>query len=173
MYLEGGYQPRRPERRAISPTVTHGAGARAPTPVTREQSNNWRRVVLVVVRVPFLLPGSAVPGVCVCRRGFQHRTTPHTVTASHSSVAGRRTARRAAGGGPRASGLGRRAVRLRRSQLVVAVLGDVAHPRQRLVARLLNDLQVPDLDARHGEIRDLELDADRGPALGLLTGDAR
>ena len=33
-------------------------------------------------------------------------------------------------------------------ELVVAVLGDVAHPRQGLVAGLLNDLEVADLKAR-------------------------
>ena len=43
-----------------------------------------------------------------------------------------------------------------RSQLVVAILCDVPHPRQRLVTRLLDDFEVTDLDARNGEIRDFK-----------------
>ena len=44
--------------------------------------------------------------------------------------------------------------------VVVTVLRDVPHPRERLVPALLHDLEVPDLDAGHGEVRDLELDRD-------------
>mmetsp|Transcript_5388 Transcript_5388/g.14181 ORF Transcript_5388/g.14181 Transcript_5388/m.14181 type:complete len:204 (-) Transcript_5388:988-1599(-) len=53
------------------------------------------------------------------------------------------------------------ASRLCRAQLVVSILGDVAHPRERLVAALLDDLQVAHLDARDGEVGDLKLDRDR------------
>ena len=45
--------------------------------------------------------------------------------------------------------------------VIVTVLGDVAHPRKRLVATLLDDLEVPDLNTRYGEVRDLEFDSDR------------
>ena len=47
------------------------------------------------------------------------------------------------------------------AQLIVAVLRDVAHPWQRLVAALLHDLEIPHLDARDREIGDLEFDRDR------------
>mmetsp|Transcript_24877 Transcript_24877/g.73561 ORF Transcript_24877/g.73561 Transcript_24877/m.73561 type:complete len:342 (-) Transcript_24877:557-1582(-) len=47
------------------------------------------------------------------------------------------------------------------SDLVVARRGDVPHPRQRLVAAFLDDLQVSHLDARDSVVRDLKLDPDR------------
>jgi len=58
----------------------------------------------------------------------------------------------------------------RHAQLVVAVLRDVAHPRQRGVAALFQDLQVAHLDARHSEIGDLKLDLDAAlaPLVGVL-----
>eukprot|EP00053_Salpingoeca_punica_P017751 m.171606 g.171606 ORF g.171606 m.171606 type:complete len:404 (-) comp17279_c0_seq1:208-1419(-) len=59
-----------------------------------------------------------------------------------------------------------------RADLVVAVLRDVADPRQRLVAALLDDLEVPHLDTRHGEVGDLKLHANRRLLLGLLAGNA-
>jgi len=46
------------------------------------------------------------------------------------------------------------------SNLIVAVLGDVTYPRQRLISTLLDDLQVSDLDTRDCEIGDFKLDAD-------------
>lgn len=39
--------------------------------------------------------------------------------------------------------------------VIVPVLRDVSYPRQSLVAALFHDLQVPDLDARDREVRDL------------------
>ena len=43
------------------------------------------------------------------------------------------------------------------AQLVVAVLRNVAHPRKSLVAALFDDFEVPHLNARHCEVRDLKL----------------
>jgi hypothetical protein len=40
------------------------------------------------------------------------------------------------------------------------LLGDVSDPRKSLIARLLDDLEIADLDAGYGEVRDLELDGD-------------
>jgi hypothetical protein len=61
---------------------------------------------------------------------------------------------------------------LAHAQLVVAVHGDVAHPRQRLVARLLYDLQVTHLQPRHSEVWNLELHLDGGtPVLRVLARD--
>jgi hypothetical protein len=58
--------------------------------------------------------------------------------------------------------------------LIISVRCDVAHPRKRLVAAALNDLEVPHLNPRHSKVRDLELDPDwRLPgvlALLLLVG---
>eukprot|EP00964_Phaeocystis_antarctica_P161881 scaffold135140_cov65-Phaeocystis_antarctica.AAC.1 len=62
----------------------------------------------------------------------------------------------------------------RHAELVVAVLRDVADPRKRLVAALLDDLEVADLDPRDGEVGDLELDGDRRLVLlVLLVAHAR
>ena len=54
------------------------------------------------------------------------------------------------------------------SDLVVSRLGDVPDPGQRLIARLLDDLQVPDLDPGRCEVRDLVLDFDGGLAVDRL-----
>ena len=43
-------------------------------------------------------------------------------------------------------------------QLIVSILRDIADPRQRLVSRLLDNLQVSHLDSRCGEVGDLEPD---------------
>lgn len=48
----------------------------------------------------------------------------------------------------------------RHTPIVVPVLRDVAYPGQGLVPALLHNLEVPDLDARDGKVRDLELDGD-------------
>lgn len=49
------------------------------------------------------------------------------------------------------------------------MLRDISHPRQRLIPTLLHDLQIPHLDATHGEIRNFELDSD-GCALVVYLG---
>ena len=43
-------------------------------------------------------------------------------------------------------------------ELVVAVLRDIAHPGQRLVAALFDNLEVAHLNAAHREVRNFELD---------------
>lgn len=57
--------------------------------------------------------------------------------------------------------------------LVVSVLCDVPHPGQSLVSALFDDLQVPYLDARRREVRDLELDSNRWLSLLFLRLHAR
>lgn len=42
------------------------------------------------------------------------------------------------------------------AQLIVTVLGDITDPGQRLVAALLNDLQITHLYARRGKVGNLE-----------------
>mmetsp|Transcript_19785 Transcript_19785/g.45576 ORF Transcript_19785/g.45576 Transcript_19785/m.45576 type:complete len:209 (-) Transcript_19785:911-1537(-) len=54
------------------------------------------------------------------------------------------------------------------AQLIVAILGDVAHPWKRLVSALLDDLEIPYLDARDGEVGDLKLHRDRRLVLLIL-----
>ena len=57
--------------------------------------------------------------------------------------------------------------------LHTSVLGNVSHPRKRLVAALLNDLEVADLDARRREVGDLKLHLDGRPSLFLLCKCAK
>ena len=58
----------------------------------------------------------------------------------------------------------------RHANLIVSILRDVPDPRQCLVSALLNDLEVSDLDATDGEIRNLKLDGDG--RLGVRTQTA-
>ena len=53
------------------------------------------------------------------------------------------------------------------TDLVLAILGDVAHPWESLVSTLLHDLEVADLHARHREVWNLELDLDGHSAVFL------
>ena len=45
--------------------------------------------------------------------------------------------------------------------LVVAILGDVSHPRKCLVSTLFDNLEVTDLHTRHCKVRYFELELDR------------
>ena len=54
------------------------------------------------------------------------------------------------------------------ADLVVAVLCDVAHPRQSLVPALLDDLEVAHLQSRRCEVGDFELDVNRGLGINVL-----
>jgi hypothetical protein len=47
-------------------------------------------------------------------------------------------------------------------------LRDIPHPGQGLIATLLYDLEIPDLDAGDGEVWDLEFDGDGGTFLKVL-----
>ena len=47
------------------------------------------------------------------------------------------------------------------SELIVAVLRNVADPWQRLVAALFNNLQISNLDTAHGEIWNFKFDLGR------------
>ena len=52
-----------------------------------------------------------------------------------------------------------------------SVLRDVSHPRERLVPALLDNLEIPDLDTTGCKVRDLVLDANRRPLVGILVAD--
>lgn len=58
-------------------------------------------------------------------------------------------------------------------RVVVTLLRDVPDPGQGLVAALLDDLEVPDLDAGDGKVRNLELNRDRNANGCLLYKDGR
>lgn len=60
-----------------------------------------------------------------------------------------------------------------RSQLIIPVLRDVTHPRQSLVAALLDDLQVTHLNTGRGEVRYLELHLYGRLALGVFADHRR
>jgi len=53
------------------------------------------------------------------------------------------------------------------TDLIVAILCDVAHPRKSLVSAFLYDLEISDLDARDSKVRNLELDLDGHTAVLL------
>ena len=61
------------------------------------------------------------------------------------------------------------------ADLIVAILSYVAHPWKSLIARLFNDLKVPDLHPADREVGNFELDLDRDTAvlLALLGLDRR
>jgi hypothetical protein len=54
------------------------------------------------------------------------------------------------------------------SPVVITILCYVSHPRQRLVATLLDDLEVPHLYPRHRKVGNLEFDRYRGFLLYVL-----
>ena len=53
------------------------------------------------------------------------------------------------------------------ADLIVTILSNVAHPWKSLIARLFNDLEVPDLDSADREVGNFELDLDRDTAVLL------
>ena len=53
------------------------------------------------------------------------------------------------------------------TDLVLTILGDVAHPWESLVSTLLHDLEVADLHARHREVWNLKFDLDWHSAVFL------
>ena len=54
------------------------------------------------------------------------------------------------------------------SPIIIPILRDIPHPGQGLIAALLYDLEVPDLDARDGEVWDFEFHGDGGTFLKVL-----
>jgi hypothetical protein len=52
--------------------------------------------------------------------------------------------------------------------IVIPILRNIPHPGQGLIPTLLDDLEVPDLDARHGEVWDFEFDGDWGAFFEVL-----
>jgi hypothetical protein len=44
--------------------------------------------------------------------------------------------------------------------IIIAVLGDISNPRQRLIPTFFNNLEIPNLDTRDRKVRDFKFDSD-------------